>query len=300
MSADHPGEWVTTSLKDLFEIRYGKGLPQEKRNHKGKVNVYGSNGVVGTHDASITQGVTIIIGRKGSVGEVHLSPQKCWPIDTTYFVDEFSCGLPPSYWALYLKSLRLGQQDKSSAIPGINRDDIYGIEIPLPPLNEQRRIVAKLEKLLDKVDSCQKRLAKIPILLKRFRQAVLAAACSGRLTEDWREENHSAGSLIVEDAFGSQSDERDFPNEWHITNLGALVKLITSGSRGWAKYYAESGAIFIRAQNINSDILDLDQPTYVQLPESCEGLRTKVQLHDILITITGAKVTKSALVSESR
>jgi type I restriction enzyme, S subunit len=77
MSADHPGEWVTASLKDLFEIRYGKGLPQEKRNHKGKVNVYGSNGVVGTHDASITQGVTIIIGRKGSVGEVHLSPQKC-------------------------------------------------------------------------------------------------------------------------------------------------------------------------------------------------------------------------------
>jgi type I restriction enzyme S subunit len=49
--------------------------------------------------------------------------------------------------------------------------------------------VAKLEKLLDKVDSCQKRLAKIPILLKRFRQAVLAAASSGRITEDWRNEN---------------------------------------------------------------------------------------------------------------
>ena len=125
---------------------------------------------------------------------------------------------------------------------------------------------------------------------------MLAAACSGRLTEDWREENRSADSLIVEDAFGSLPDERDFPNEWRTTNLGTLVKLVTSGSRGWAKYYAESGAIFIRAQNINSDILDLDQPAYVQLPESCEGLRTKVQLHDILITITGANVTKSALV----
>jgi type I restriction enzyme, S subunit len=145
--------------------------------------------VVGTHDGSLTNEVTIIIGRKGSVGEVHLSPQGCWPIDTTYFIDEFSCGLPPAYWALFLESLRLGQQDKSSAIPGISRDDIYEIEIPLPPLNEQRRIVAKLEKLLDKVDSCQKRLAKIPILLKRFRQAVLAAACSGQLTEDWRDTN---------------------------------------------------------------------------------------------------------------
>ena len=55
-------------------------------------------------------------------------------------------------------------------------------EIPLAPLAEQRRIVAKLETLLGKVDASQQRLAKIPVLLKRFRQSVLAAACSGRLT----------------------------------------------------------------------------------------------------------------------
>lgn len=61
-------------------------------------------------------------------------------------------------------------------------------KLPLPPLNEQRRIVAKLEELLTRVDASQQRLAKIPVILKRFRQAVLAAACSGRLTADWREE----------------------------------------------------------------------------------------------------------------
>jgi type I restriction enzyme S subunit len=48
--------------------------------------------------------------------------------------------------------------------------------------------VAKLTELLGKVDACQQRLAKVPVLLKRFRQSVLAAACSGRLTADWREE----------------------------------------------------------------------------------------------------------------
>ena len=61
--------------------------------------------------------------------------------------------------------------------------------IPLPPLNEQCRIVAKLEKLLAKVNACQERLDKIPTILKRFRQSVLAAACSGRLTADWREQH---------------------------------------------------------------------------------------------------------------
>jgi len=68
---------------------------------------------------------------------------------------------------------------------------IEELKWPLAPLAEQRRIVAKLETLLGKVDASQQRLAKIPVLLKRFRQSVLAAACSGRLTADWREENPS-------------------------------------------------------------------------------------------------------------
>ena len=71
----------------------------------------------------------------------------------------------------------------------ISLEDVKEMKVLVAPLNEQRRIVAKLEKLLDKVEACQQRLAKIPIILKRFRQSVLAAACSGRLTADWRERN---------------------------------------------------------------------------------------------------------------
>ncbi|MBI4027992.1 MAG: restriction endonuclease subunit S [Verrucomicrobia bacterium] len=184
-----PKGWATSMLSGLFAFNYGKGLIQEKRNPKGSIKVYGSNGVVGVHDNAVTKGPTIIVGRKGSVGKIHFSPERCWPIDTAYFIDQFPCNFPPNYWAFYLKSLRLGQQDKSSAIHGISREDICKIEVPIPPLAEQRRIVAKLEKLLEKVDASQKRLAKIPILLKRFRQSVLAAACSGKLTADWRSAN---------------------------------------------------------------------------------------------------------------
>ncbi|MBE0545894.1 MAG: restriction endonuclease subunit S [Verrucomicrobia bacterium] len=74
---------------------------------------------------------------------------------------------------------------------------IEELELPLAPLPEQQRIVAKLETLLGKVDASRQRLAKIPVLLKRFRQSVLAAACSGRLTADWREENSTIETAEV-------------------------------------------------------------------------------------------------------
>jgi type I restriction enzyme, S subunit len=95
-------------------------------------------------------------------------------------------------WALWFEWKRGGFEDKckhwvnQSTLP---KAALLETQIALPPFSEQRRIVAKLEKLLGKVDACQQRLAKIPILLKRFRQSVLTAACSGRLTADWREEH---------------------------------------------------------------------------------------------------------------
>ncbi|GAB6274633.1 MAG: hypothetical protein STSR0004_14970 [Peptococcaceae bacterium] len=78
---------------------------------------------------------------------------------------------------------------QGSAQGGINSSFVSNTKVPLAPLNEQRRIVDKLEKLLARVSNCKERLDKIPGLLKRFRQSVLAAACSGRLTADWREKN---------------------------------------------------------------------------------------------------------------
>jgi type I restriction enzyme S subunit len=86
------------------------------------------------------------------------------------------------------------------------KEELLDLEIVRPPLNEQRRIVAKLEKLLSRVDTAKDRLAKIPLILKRFRQSVLAAAYSGRLSERWRIRNDRSdtwkeerlGNLIIE------------------------------------------------------------------------------------------------------
>ena len=71
----------------------------------------------------------------------------------------------------------------------ISRRNLASLIIPIPPLAEQGRIVTKVEQLLARMNATKERLAKVTVILKRFRQAVLAGACSGQLTSDWRNEN---------------------------------------------------------------------------------------------------------------
>jgi type I restriction enzyme S subunit len=179
-----PASWFSVKLGEVAEFKYGKALPAAVRDG-GEFPVFGSNGVVGQHSMWLSPAPTIVIGRKGSVGEVCFSEKNCSPIDTTYYVDSFEF-FEPKFCFYLLKTLRLGDLNKSTAIPGLNRQDAYDLEVGLPPLAEQTRIAAKLDELLAQVDTLKARIDGIPALLKRFRQSVLAAAVSGRLTEEWR------------------------------------------------------------------------------------------------------------------
>jgi type I restriction enzyme S subunit len=131
-------------LGEICEFVYGESLKEEKR-QPGKIAVFGSNGVVGWHNQPITRGPTIIIGRKGSIGEVNWSSDPCFPIDTTYYVEKTKkpCDLRWLYFTLL--KLGLNRLNKSAAVPGLNRDDAYRQLIPFPELSEQQRISQHLE-----------------------------------------------------------------------------------------------------------------------------------------------------------
>ena len=199
------------------------------------------------------------------------------------------------YWLWHLRPV-VQEMGSGSTFAEVSGSRCRDIPFRFPPTREQKRIVAKVEALLARVNAARERLAKVPALLKRFRQSVLAAACSGQLTADWRDANPDGRSCDGIPKKNLSCLAEEFPSTWLPTRLGCLTTLVTSGSRGWAKYYAKSGSIFIRAQNINSDRLNLDDVAFVHLPNRAEGLRTKVQSDDLLVTITGANVTKSARV----
>lgn len=172
--------WIETNLGSIIELNYGKSLPAKTRDG-GEFPVYGSNGIVGSHSKALVTEPGIIVGRKGSYGEVQFSDKPFYPIDTTYYVN-LLYRQPLRYWFYQLVFLPLNQLNRSTAIPGLNRDDAYAQEIALPPLAEQQVIANKLDTLLAQVDNTKARLERIPEILKRFRQSVLAAAVSGRLT----------------------------------------------------------------------------------------------------------------------
>jgi type I restriction enzyme S subunit len=93
-----------------------------------------------------------------------------------------------------------------------------------------------------------------------------------------------------------QTEVGVIPVEWEVFPLGELADFVTSGSRGWAEFYSESGAIFIRSQNVRDGKLSFEDTQYVRPPSGAEGNRTKVARNDLLITITGNSVGNVALV----
>ena len=186
-------------------------------------------------------------------------------------------------------------------------------EIPLPPLNEQRRIVAKLETLLSRVDAAQERLATIPRILKRFRQSVLAAACSGVLTADWRtsqlkiETGAELRSRILNDRYlrwietnrthktaqykqPATADETSFPglpNTWARMTIEALLRDDSSLSYGILKpgLYDPSGIPMLRVMDVGDGKLN-DTEIFRVTPSLAEEYkRTRLEANDVLLAV---------------
>ncbi|WP_028687105.1 restriction endonuclease subunit S [Pseudomonas fulva] len=275
MSAS-PASWSLVKLGDISEFKYGKALPATVRDG-GEFPVYGSNGIVGQHSRWLSVAPTIIIGRKGSVGEVCFSDKNCSPIDTTYYVDSFKC-LEPKFCFYLLKTLRLGDLNKSTAIPGLNRQDAYNLEIGLPPLAEQTRIATKLDELLAQVDTLKARIDGIPALLKRFRQSVLAAAVSGRLTEEWRAKN--GAKIDVEGSTAETSEEF----AWPMVRLGDVALDFSYGSS--AKSQPAGDIPVLRMGNIQGGRLVWDDLVFSSNPEEIK--KYSLQVGDVLFNRTNS------------
>jgi len=133
---------IQTTLGEFCPFKYGKGLSANKR-ISGNFPVFGSNGVVGCHNEAYVETHGIVIGRKGSVGALHISDCPFWPIDTSFYVvkgDYFET----LYTFYLLRSLGLDGMNSDSAVPGLNRDNAHALKVNILEKREERSAVGKL------------------------------------------------------------------------------------------------------------------------------------------------------------
>ncbi len=224
------GEWRRTTVGEFAPFAYGKGLPEAKRNQSGSFPVYGSNGIVGWHDAPLTEGASVIIGRKGTVGALHYSPVPCWPIDTTFFVSGSEPILVRFHYYL-LKALGLEHMNTDSAVPGLNRGAAHArvFDVPLAEV-EQRRIAHILGTLDDKIENNRKTAKTIEAMAQAIFKSwfvdfdPVRAKASGESTESICKRLKITPEILslFPDGF-EDSELGKIPSGWKVDLLGSHI-----------------------------------------------------------------------------
>ena len=158
------------------------------------------------------------------------------------------------YWFLTNKNV-LANIANNAVVPILNNKTLQEIDFNYPPLATQQRIAAILDQADDIIQNNRAIVQKYDALTQ---------------------------SLFL-DMFG---DPVKNEKGWEVKSLGKILKFLTSGSRGWAKYYSNAGDIFLRIQNIGYNKLRLDDLTFINTPNTAEAKRTKVEPGDIVISIT--------------
>jgi type I restriction enzyme S subunit len=205
--------------------------------------------------------------------------------------DELNCWLALGLRTSAKDILALNRE--GTTVQSVKYETLKEFALPVPPPGEQRRIVAQLEKVLDKLDGCHQRLARIPVLFKRFRQSVLAAACSGRLTADWRMQNPTAEQIdaTVEGirrrrgaeantvaqkeklrqifSVSERNDSIELPANWRFVFLS---KLCSSFDYGTSAKSQPSGKIpVLRMGNIQAGKIDWTDLVYTSDEDEIDG-----------------------------
>lgn len=249
MSLSSQNGWEVKPLIEIATLQRGYDLPVDDR-VSGGVPVFAANGQVGSHNEAKAKGPGVVTGRSGSIGKVHFVESDYWPLNTSLYVKDFH-GNDPKFIYYMLSNMRLERYSEGTGVPTLNRNNVHDVLVSLPPLDEQRRIAA----ILDKADA-----------IRRKRQESI------RLTEEFLR------STFLE-MFG---DPVTNPRRWAVADLGSIAQ-IQGGLQVTTKRSGNPLEIpYLRVANVYRDRLDLTEMKTMPVTHA-ELERVKLAKGDILI-----------------
>lgn len=297
-----PQNWIRTRLDCIAEIVLGQSPPSSTYNESGKGLPFYQGKLEFGKVYPIPQKWCTEPKKTAEKGDVLISVRA--PVGPTNICPEKSCigrGLAAvrglfgieTLFILYLlranENVLVGK-GTGTTFSAISGEQLRSLEIPLPPLNEQRRIVNKVEELFSFLDAGMESLRKVQAQLKRYRQAVLKYAFEGKLTEEWRRVNMDqiqAQPILPE----NNSELLPLPKTWIWVQLASICREIYRYPTFYGMNHLNSGVPVIRIEHINSNgTLSKDWGSYwfVSDEVSKKFPKTKVEVGDIIMSVRGS------------
>ena len=266
-SSQIPDGWQQVRLGDVLKLEYGVSLPERKRS-SGEIPVIGSAGVVGYHNQATNGGPGIVIGRKGSIGSVTWVGDNFVPIDTTYFAVPIDGKLDLRWAYHFLSREGLSKLNRATGIPGLNRDDVYALNRPVPPLPEQQAIAAVLDSIDDAIEGAKAVIAATKQLRDSLLHDLLTRGLPGQHTE-WRD---VAGLGTI-------------PADWEVVRLGDALESTTYGTN--SPLSAVGDIPVLRMNNLQNGQIDLTDVRRANLNDK-ETRELNLACGDILFNRTNS------------
>ena len=297
-----PKNWQLSTLGEVFYMHAGKNIVASEISSNAdetyRYKCIGGNGLRGYVQQFNTEGSSSIIGRQGALcGNINYVEGRFYATEHAVVVDTF-CKTNVKWAFYFLIKLNLNQYATATAQPGLSVNTICDVQIPLPPLTEQQRIVAEIERWFALIDTVEQGKADLQTAIKQTKSKILDLAIHGKLVpQDPNDEPVSELLKRINPKAQITCDNehsRKLPYNWCLCNLGDVC-MLENGFAFSSDQYKAKGIPLIRISNIKDNEISLSSCVFIN-----EGYEEKYIVHsgDLLIAMSGATTGKMGIYNQ--